>query len=86
MPISAEDRYWPQPFPKGGVEILDSRLVDHGEVTLWCTGGAAPGLGELFTIERDNAIHDLSVVAVKGHSPGWSALCRRIDSAGAAAA
>ena len=80
MPSSHEDRSWPRPFPQGGLEILDSRMADHGEVTVWSTGGRAPGLGELFTIEHDNAIHDLTVVAVSGHSPGWSALCRRVDT------
>jgi hypothetical protein len=81
MRISPEERSWPRPFASGGFEILASRLADHGEVTLWSTGGQAPGPGELFTIEHDDAIHDLSVVDVKGHNPGWSALCRRVDIA-----
>jgi hypothetical protein len=81
MQVSPEDRSWPRPFAAGGFEILDSRLDDHGEVTLWSVGGVAPSRGELFTIERDKALHDLSVVEVKGHNPGWSALCRRVEIA-----
>jgi hypothetical protein len=76
-----ENRSWPRPFAAGGFEILDSRLADHGEVTLWSVGGAQPRCGELFTIEHGQALHDLSVVEVKGHNPGWSALCRRVDIA-----
>jgi hypothetical protein len=83
MPSSSQEQPWPRAFPVGGIEILDSRLHDHGEVTLWSTGGRTPGLGELFTIEHGDAIHDLSVVAVRGHSPGWSALCRRVDAGNA---
>lgn len=83
MQFSPEDRSWPRPFPRGGFEILDSRLDDHGEVVLWSVGGLQPARGELFTIERGHALHDLSVVEVKGHSPGWSALCRRVDLSGA---
>jgi hypothetical protein len=81
MQLSPEDRSWPRPFPRGGIEILDSRLDDHGEVILWSVGGLQPSRGELFTIERGDALHDLSVVEVKGHGPGWSALCRRVDIA-----
>lgn len=68
----------PRPFSSSGFEILDSRLDDRGEVMLWSTGGLAPRCGELFTIERDREVCDLSVVEVTGHDPGWSALCRRV--------
>jgi hypothetical protein len=66
-------------FSPGGYEILDSALDDRGEVMLWSRAGLAPERGELFTLERNNAICDLSVVQVTGHNPGWSALCRRVD-------
>jgi len=81
MQASPENRSWPRGFARSGVEILDSRLADHGEVMLWAVAGAAPSRGELFTIERDQTLHDLSVVEVKGHNPGWSALCRRVEVA-----
>ncbi len=85
MQIAPEDRHWdrsgPRAFAPGGFEILDSRLADHGEVTLWAVSGTAPSAGELFTIERNAVLHDLSVVEVRGHSPGWSALCRRVEIA-----
>ena len=71
----------PRVFSSGGYEILDSRLADNGEVMLWSVGGPLPRRGELFTIERNQQLCDLSVVEVKGHSPGWSALCRRVDIA-----
>jgi len=57
---------------------LDCRFTDAGEVMLWSTAGPPPRCGELFTIERDGDVHDLAVVEVSGHSPGWSALCRRV--------
>lgn len=66
----------PRAFTSGGYEILDSRLKDAGEIMLWSVGGVQPRCGELFTIQRDGAVCDLSVVQVTGHNPGWSALCR----------
>jgi hypothetical protein len=68
----------PRAFSSGGYEILDSRLADRGEVMLWSVGGLRPRRGEMFTIERDKQLCDLSVVEVTGHNPGWSALCRRV--------
>lgn len=68
----------PRAFSSGGYEILDSRLADNGEVMLWSVGGLQPRRGELFTIERNQQLCDLSVVEVTGHNPGWSALCRRV--------
>ncbi len=68
----------PRPFSSGGYEIIDSRLADSGEVMLWSVGGRQPRRGEVFTIERDKQLCDLSVVEVTGHNPGWSALCRRV--------
>ena len=70
----------PRSFAAGGYEILDSRLADRGEVMLWSVGGLAPSCGELFTIERNDQVCDLSVVEVTGHNPGWSALCRRVEA------
>ena len=69
----------PHKFLSGDYEILDSRLADCGEVMLWSVAGRAPQRGELFTIERDRRMCDLSVVEVTGHNPGWSALCRRVE-------
>lgn len=70
----------PRPFNASGYEIVDGRLASHGEVTLWATQGLAPTRGALFTIAREDAIHDLSVVEVQGHNPGWSALCRLVEA------
>jgi hypothetical protein len=81
MQASPESRALPRPFNPSGFEIVDGRFASHGEVTLWATGGLAPTRGELFTIARADAIHDLRVVEVKGHSPGWSALCRVVEAA-----
>ena len=69
----------PRTFSAGGYEILDSRFADRGEIMLWSIGGLAPRCGEMFTIQRDDALCDLSVVEVTGHNPGWSALCRLVD-------
>jgi glyoxylase-like metal-dependent hydrolase (beta-lactamase superfamily II) len=71
----------PRAFAPGGYEILDSRFTDTGEVMLWALTGTPPRRGELFTIERDDGLHDLTVVETTGHSPGWSALCKRIGGA-----
>jgi hypothetical protein len=81
MTVASEPRSWPRAFASSGVEIFDARLPDHGEVTLWSTGGPAPQRGDLFSLEHGHAVHDLSVVEVKVHDPGWSALCRRVDIA-----
>lgn len=69
----------PRLFLSGDYGILDSHLHGRGEVTLWSTGGPAPSCGQLFTIERDRRICDLSVVEETGRGPGWSALCRRVE-------
>jgi len=79
MKASYEQGRLPRAFPTTGIEILDGGFTEHGEVALWSVGGLAPQRGDIFTMERDILTHDLAVVTVNDHAPGWSALCRRVD-------
>jgi hypothetical protein len=80
MTVFHEPTSLPRAFPATGIEILDGRFKDHGEVALWSLGGLAPQRGDRFTIERDRRHHDLAVVTVSFHAPGWSAVCRCVDA------
>jgi hypothetical protein len=82
MTATHEPGALPRAFPATGIEILDGRFSEHGEVTLWSVGGIVPHSGDLFTIERDRRCHDLAVVAVNDHAPGWSVVCRYVEITG----
>lgn len=66
-----------RPFNASGYEILDSRLVSHGEVVIWSTQPLAPAPGDSFTLEPDGVLVDVAVVETTPVPGGWIARCQR---------
>ena len=68
-------------FLCGGYDIGDERLTSHREVSIHCSHGPIPALGDPFTIVRGGALHDLVVLAVLRSGPDWTARCGVVGAA-----
>ena len=58
----------------GEYEIDDERFVSHQEVVIRSRNGPVPSPGDQLTIVRDEGLHDLVVLTVRG-DPDWTAHC-----------
>jgi hypothetical protein len=63
-------------FNESGYEILDQDLATQGQVVIWSIDPLTPRLGDLFTIESDGRVHEVSVEELVTFKGGWSAKCR----------
>ncbi|WP_395671124.1 hypothetical protein [Phenylobacterium sp.] len=63
-------------FNASGYEILDEDLATRGEVVIWSIDPLTPRLGDLFTIESDGRVHEITVHELTTFKGGWSARCR----------
>jgi hypothetical protein len=71
-------------FNESGYEILDQDLATQGQVVIWSIDPLTPRLGDLFTIESDGRVHEVSVEELVTFKGGWSAKCRLLGFVGAA--
>ena len=68
-----------RPFNASGYEIVDDGFAATRTLAIWSKAPRAPNLGECFTIEREGAVHDLSVAEIRTFDGGWAATCRALD-------
>ena len=65
-----------RPFNPSGYEILDGRLVSHGELVIWSNRSPTPGIGDEFTVAPRGALVDLVVTDITLVDGGSVASCR----------
>ncbi len=68
-------------FPSESYQIRDERLAEHREVMICSDDGPVPRAGDLFTIVKDAALHDLMVLDVLRGGADWTARCRVVGVA-----
>jgi hypothetical protein len=63
-------------FNQSGYEILDQDLATQGLVVIWSVVPLTPRLGDLFTVESDGRVHEVTVEELATFKGGWSARCK----------
>ena len=65
-----------RPFVESPYVILDDDFAKTGDVFICAADGLVPRLGDRFTIECAEVLHDVGVCELTTFRDGWTAICR----------